>query len=207
MTETTEPTTQPRHVLAWHFLAADGKMAHHKNTLVRVGKTYTCRGPISLCNHGLHASVRILDALRYAPGPICCRVEMIGTIQHGQDKLCSTRRTVLAMADITTILHEFSCDVAENALKIAKVDDPRSWAAIEEKRAWLRGEITDEELAAAWAAARDAAWAAARDAASVAANAAAWDAAWDAAWAAQNADLERRVLTAMGLETTEGGAV
>jgi hypothetical protein len=37
------------------------------------------------------------------------------------------------------------------------------------KRAWLRGEITDEELAAARAAARAAAWAAAR--------AAAWDAA------------------------------
>lgn len=49
------------------------------------------------------------------------------------------------------------------------------------KRMWLRGEISDAELAAA----RDAAWAAARDTAEAAAwytaRYAAWAAAWDAA--------------------------
>jgi len=58
--------------------------------------------------------------------------------------------------------------------------DPRSIAAIEAKRKWLRGEITDKELDAARAAARDVAW----DVARTAANAAAWDAANAAANAA-----------------------
>ena len=85
-------------------------------------------------------------------------------------------------------LHEFVCRCAEEALKLVKDPDPRSVAAIEAKRKWLKGEITDEELvaawAAAWAAARAAAWTAASDAAWAAAMAAACDAALAAAWAA-----------------------
>ena len=89
------------------------------------------------------------------------------------------------------VLHEFACRCAEQALALVEAPDPRSVAAIATKRAWLRGEATDDELAAAWdaawAAAQDAAWAA-WDAARAAAFAAAWDAAWDAAgdaaWAA-----------------------
>ena len=90
-------------------------------------------------------------------------------------------------------LHEFACRCAEEALKLVKDPDPRSVAAIEAKRKWLKGEITDEELAAAWVArvardaarvASDAASAAAWAAASAAASDAAWDAARAAAWAA-----------------------
>jgi hypothetical protein len=88
------------------------------------------------------------------------------------------------------ILHEFACRCAEKALELIKDPDPRSVEAIRVKRAWLRGEATTEELAAARDAARDAAWAAgaAARAAARAAGAAAWDAARaaarDAAWAA-----------------------
>jgi hypothetical protein len=109
------------------------------------------------------------------------------------DRLWAVLREELIDAPI---LHEFACRCAENALKLVDGPDPRSVAAIEAKRKWLRGEISDEELAAAEYAARaaakdaarDAAWAAARDAAWAAARDAAWDAAWaaarDAAWAA-----------------------
>lgn len=55
------------------------------------------------------------------------------------------------------ILHEFACRCAEEALKLVKNPDPRSIAAIEAKRKWIRGEISDEEWSAAWSAARDAA--------------------------------------------------
>ena len=72
-------------------------------------------------------------------------------------------------------LHEFACICAERALTLAGVTDERCWNAIKAKRAWLRGEISDDELDATWAAARAAAWAAARDAA------------WAAAWAAERA--------------------
>ena len=59
-------------------------------------------------------------------------------------------------------LHELACDYAERALererKAGREPDERSWAAIETTRRWLRGEATDQELAAAgtsaWAAER-----------------------------------------------------
>ena len=98
------------------------------------------------------------------------------------DKLWSVLREEFIDAPI---LHEFACRCAEYALSFVDNPDPRSIAAIEAKRKWLRGEITDKELnaarAAARAAARDAAQVAARAAAQVAAWAAAWAAAWDAA--------------------------
>ena len=108
------------------------------------------------------------------------------------DKLWSVLRKEFIDAPI---LHEFACRCAEYALSFVDNPDPRSIAAIEAKRKWLRGEITDKELddaraaaldaarAAEWAAARAAAraaeWDAARDAARNAARAAAWDAAME----------------------------
>ena len=71
------------------------------------------------------------------------------------------------------ILHEFACRCAEYALSFVESPDPRSIAAIEAKRKWLRGKITDAELHAART-----------DAELYAAQAAAWDVAWAAATAA-----------------------
>jgi len=168
------------------------------HTEVKVGQTLTAEGLE-------YVSPRALDALQRSPGTTICRIDQSGT--------------VLTMADATTVLHEFGCWCAEQALLQAVHEpDPRSWAAIETKRKWLRGEATDEELDAAgdaaWdakqeasyvtsdaaasavsAAARDAAWAATWAACSAAWAAtwtvtAAWDAARDATWAAQNAKLE-----------------
>lgn len=51
------------------------------------------------------------------------------------------------------IMHEFACRCAEEALKLVENPDPRSIAAIEAKRRWLRGEISDDELKSARAAA------------------------------------------------------
>ena len=106
-----------------------------------------------------------------------------------QDKFWSVLREEFIEAPI---LHEFACRCAEYALSFVESPDPRSIAAIEAKRKWLRGEITDAELAAARVAARVAARIAAQDAARVAARIAAQDVAWviarvmaqDAAWAA-----------------------
>lgn len=75
------------------------------------------------------------------------------------------------------ILHEFACRCAERALCWVENPDPRSMAAIQAKRDWLKGKITDVELLAA----RDAALHAARDSARDSARYAAWHAARDAA--------------------------
>ena len=203
--------------LAWHWLPDNGCLRYPPYTKVEAGQTLTAEGPLELCGNGMHASLRALDALQYAPGAIVCRVELSGEIVEGHDKLCARHRKVLAMADATKTLHEFACWCAEQALlrerEAGREPDVRSWAAIEVKRRWLKGEATDTELDAAraaawgvswfaawdaawaaWAAACDAAWAAACDAARAAARAAAWGvswfAAWDAAWATQNAKLE-----------------
>ena len=92
-----------------------------------------------------------------------------------EDKLWAVLREELIDA---RILHEFACWCAEEALSHVEHPDERSWNAIKVKRAWLRGEASDAELAAA----RTAAWHAARAAAGDAARTAAWHAAWDATW-------------------------
>ena len=106
-----------------------------------------------------------------------------------QDKFWSVLREEFIEAPI---LHEFACRCAEYALSFVESPDSRSIAAIEAKRKWLRGKITDAELDAARGEARDAAHDAAMYAARIAARVAAQDVAWviarviaqDAAWAA-----------------------
>ena len=104
-----------------------------------------------------------------------------------KDKLWAVLREEFIDAPV---LHEYACRCAEYALTFVREPDSRSIAAIEAKRKWLRGEISNDDLTAAWAAADAAAWAAADAAARAAARAAAW-AAWDtaraAAWAAWDA--------------------
>lgn len=168
----------------WHFLREDGCLQFGPHTKVEVGQTLTFDGPPILCKQGFHASERLIDALDYSPGPVCCRVELGGEIVKGNDKVVAQTRTVLWMADISETLHHFACDVAEEALKAHQVTDERSWNAIHTKRLWLKGEASDGELAAA----RGAAWAAARDAA--------WDVAWAAARDAQNTRLTE-IVTAL----------
>jgi hypothetical protein len=178
-------------VEAWWFAAPDkdGKvlLPHGDGREVKAGEKLTVAGKIVPCEHGLHASVRAIDALEYSPGATICRVRLSGTIvEHGGDKLAASERTVLWMADATRTLHEFAVWVARQALlrerKRGREPDKRSWEALRVKALWIRGKATDAELDAARDAARAAAW----DAAS-AARAAAWDAAGDAAWDAARA--------------------
>ena len=102
-----------------------------------------------------------------------------------KDKLWAVLREEFIDAPV---LHEYACRCAEYALTFVREPDSRSIAAIAAKRKWLRGEISNDDLTAAWAAnaaANAAAWAAwaAAAAAKAAARAAAW-ATWAAAWAA-----------------------
>ena len=162
-------------ITAWHFLAEDKALRYHDARVVEVGKTYSLPDDrdTELCKSGMHASIRAIDALEYAPGPIVCRVEVWGDLLEGVDKLVGRHRKVLAMADATRTLHEFAVAQARGALEVAGITDERCFAALEAKTLWLDGKITDDDLARARDAARDAAW--------VAGSAAAWDATRDAA--------------------------
>ena len=193
-------TTKEPVMHGWHWVKADRTL--RTGEVVRAGGVYRATGPLVMCRNGLHASRRAVDALKYAPGPIVCAVELVGEILHDDDKSVARERRVLWLADASTILHEFALTVATDALLVAEAlgaaVDPRSREALRVKAQWLRGRATDAQLTAAWVAARAAARAAAGVAAWVAVRAAAgdaaWDAAWAAAWAAQNLMLETMLL-------------
>ena len=212
MTTSTIEKTAAATVRAWHFLTDDGRMQFGDREQVWPLTTYTISTAgrrLRLCEWGLHGSERALDALSYAPGSRVCRVELSGEILRDTDKLCATERRVLWMGDATSALHEFSAWAADWILdrleaKGYKIDS-RSRAAPAAKRTWLRGEISDKQLAAAWAAAGDAAWAATGHAARAAARAAAWAATGaatgHAAWAATGAAARAAARAATGAAT------
>jgi hypothetical protein len=167
-----------RKVLGWHFLPED-RHTRWNRQIVAVGQTITYDGPLKLCRSGLHASVKAIDALQYAPGSILGRVELSGTIIDGGDKCVATKRICLAMNDATETLYHFArwCalsvdqwDAPDVVLDYLMTGDEGIRAA-----AGARATATATAGAAAWNAAR----AAAGD------RAAAWNAAWDAARDAQ----------------------
>lgn len=210
----------------WHFIA-DNKLRDGSEP-APVGGMERWDGPVVLCGSGLHACPRALDALKYAPsgapsGTIQVRLVLLsGIVLADDDKAAASERHILASADCTRELHEFALWCAESVRYL--MVDSRSTTALTVKRSWLDGQATDDELAAAWAAARaaswdaagDAVWDAAWDAVWAAARAAVWAAAWaaagaaagaagwaaagDADWAAQNAELERRLREKLGGE-------
>ena len=141
---------------AWHFCRNDRKLAYNDGRVIRTGRTYKVYRPqdIEMCEYGLHGSLKIIDALKYASGDILCRVELAGYTKKDDDKIVASERTVLWQMDCSRILHEFACKCAERGLKRAKVKDERCWNALKVKRQWIQGKATNSMLDAAW----DAAW-------------------------------------------------
>ena len=191
--------------LAWHFIKPDKRERFEPHRKIITGKTLTCDpNRLGMCNYGLHASVNPVDPLQYIywDDAIICRVELSGKMIIGNDKICAENMKVLWMAECDKTIHEFAVWCAEQCLHEFEKkypDDLRPRQAIEAKRKWLKGEISNEELyaassaasSAAWSAASDSAWSAASDSAWSAASSAAWSAARSAASDAQNKQLTK----------------
>lgn len=162
-------------MIAYHFLKDDMTAGNGTEAAWQVGEERTIAEPerIVICGYGYHSSSSLWDALKYAPGSIATVVEIGEPVASEPDKYVSASRKLLVAVNIEQELRQFAIDCAERALNRerdkGREPDSRSWAAIEAAKAYLRGEITPAELAAA------------RDAA----RAAACDAAWDAARAAE----------------------
>jgi len=175
-------------IKAYHFVAdklRDGRDIPKDGEVLKHG------GRLDICHSGLHASLKVTDALQYAPGNTLCYVELKHFNDFGHtDKLVAMERTILWRIDATEILGAFARRVA--------LDVAHFWDAPEVVLEYLK--TGDESLrdaarsaaaaaaadwSAAWSAAdaADAAWSAARSAAWSAADAA--DAAWSAAEAKQ----------------------
>ena len=153
-------------IRAWWF--GGDELPHGDGRAVTEGCTLTVEGPPVLCQHGLHGSRRVYDALKYASGSVLWRVEIGGDVVEGNDKLCGTERKHIKRLDVTGVLGAFARRCALDVID--------KWDAPAVVREYLK--TGDESLRAA---ASDAAWAAARYAARDAARYAAWDAAWAAA--------------------------
>lgn len=149
----TDRTVGQIHILAWHFLPTDQLLTHGDGRRVEVGQTsrLTDPRPVSLSHHGLHASERILDALRLAPGPVLCRVELCEDVQRHGDILVARERRVLWMQDISPLLHRFAVHCARQALEVLDhVPDRRLSAGLGAKESWLLGEVDDAHMLEAW---------------------------------------------------------
>jgi hypothetical protein len=179
--------------LAWHFV---GKTLRNSSKIPKVGEKLVVAPPLVLCAHGLHASYRLLDALKYAPGFNVCRVQISGEIIESDDKLVCSERTIIWKFDAKDILVRFAKDCALDVIDL--------WDCPESVKTFLESGIDSSEAARAAAeAARAATWAAeaaawaAAEAAGAPAEAAAraaW-AVWIAAWAAARAAWAARAAT------------
>jgi hypothetical protein len=168
-------------VLAWHFVGAalrDGR------PIPADGEWLRHDGECVMCETGLHASRRLIDALQYAPGSTICRVAVRGIAAEDEnDKLVARERVILwRLTNADDLLCMFARKAALSVIHL--------WNAPAVVKQYL--ETGDEKLKdAAW----DAAWAAAR--------AAARDAAWAAALAYFNSQLEQMVTEAAGSPNTD----
>ena len=176
-------------IKAWHFV---GPRLRDGSLVPPDGKTLVYKGPLVLCSSGLHASKRLIDALRYAPGCTICRVAMDGDIIKVDDKLVARKRTVLWRVDGEALLRKFARNCA-----LGCVD---KWKPPMVVLQYLEtGDPTLQQVAesAAWSASESAAWSAAerasRSASRSAAERAAWSAAWSATMSVQNKNLTKMV--------------
>jgi len=217
----------------WHFCHTDKdgipRLGFDDNREVKVGETLTVQGKPVLCEHGLHASIDLWDALAYAHGFgwNLCRVELSGEVVHGDEKSVASARKVIAMLDPATtdkLLRDYACWCA---LQVIHMWDAPSivrqyletgneslrgaaWeaASAERKKFWGESALSSWEAASAASRAASnavpssAAWAAVRNAARAVASAVASAAGRDAAKTEYAEELERRAIAAMGQEIT-----
>ena len=93
---------------AFYFAKPNERLAYGDDRPIELGETHFVKGTPSICSHGLHASVRVFDALQYASSSILYSVEVEGDIDTGADKICGSRRTYLKRCDIESVLRDFA---------------------------------------------------------------------------------------------------
>ncbi len=181
-----------------------GRRATHVDgfTWPEPGEWLEVEGPLVPCENGLHVATptQVLDWLSDA----LWLVEVDGeTVDAGDKTVVRRARLVRPLPWDSRVARVFAADCAGRVLPIFERERPgddRPRKAIEAARAHARGDITLDELAAAWDAARAAAWDAAGYAAEDAARSAAWDAAGAAAWTAERAWQAGHLCALLGIE-------
>ena len=81
--------------IGYHFLQANMRAGAGREKPWTVGETRTLKSTKAIvpCRRGFHASPTAWDALKYAPGPVLCLVEVSGDMrEHGGDKFVGRTR-------------------------------------------------------------------------------------------------------------------
>ena len=179
---------------AYYFSNMDKKLRYNDNRQIRKGRTHKVKGDLKLCGHGLHASIKAIDALRYAPSSYLWVVELSGDIVHGDDKIVASERTYLHGFNTDKLLRKFAHKQAliniEKIKPYTNADDYELIVTYLESGDDNKRSTTES---AAESAAKSAAWSAAESAARSAAwsvKSATESAARSAAWSAANEMLE-----------------
>ena len=158
---------------AWHFVdekLRDGRPVPPDGTWLKHD------GELVMCESGLHASKRLIDALKYAPGNTICRVKVGGDIVEDDDKLVASKRKIMWRIDGEQVLRAFA-----------------RWCALQVVHLWDAPDVVIEYLTTGNEEIEDAASCAAWYAARSAERDAVWDAASYTTWDAHNTQLELMV--------------
>jgi len=204
---------------AWHFCRRARTRLRTSNgdlLIPKDGVWLEHKGDVKMCESGLHASKRLIDALEYAQDTTICRVELRDIVEEGEDKLVARQRRVLWHLDGEVLLRAFArrCaldvidewDAPEVVLQWLKTGDEQHRKAslslseeavvsavgaaarsVADVVAWTASELSSFSMA------RYVSWSAARSAAD-AADAAARSAAGSAARTTQNRRLVSMVM-------------
>lgn len=121
-------------IKAWHWLRNDRRLGYGDGREVIDGETLSISPEIPpvCCEYGMHGSVKIVDALKYAPGSILCRVEISGDINGQPDKIVGRSRKVLwsiTAKQGLELLVAFANECAKRAKEHAKSDTYADLAA------------------------------------------------------------------------------
>jgi hypothetical protein len=153
-------------ISAWHFLPNNKRTRFIGEAVVKNKWLRVDPEKLELCVYGLHASKNIIDALKYAPGMICCRVEISGKMLIDNDKICAEKRRVVGWFDARDVLIQFACMCALDVID--------KWEASPEVISFLKNPLgysanvaysaANAAAYAAYSAANAAAYAAERDA-------------------------------------------
>lgn len=110
-------------VEAWHFVSNDNILRDGRPVpALRETLTHP-EQDLRLCESGLHASARLIDALTYAPGTIVCKVKCGGRIINGVDKVVCSKRTIYFKYDCQEQIRAFSRWCALQVIDLWKVPE------------------------------------------------------------------------------------
>ena len=153
--------------------------SEHGNIQWVVGEWQECKGKLSLCKNGLHASEKPIDSLAYIFGTRWFECETRGEILKDTDKFCASEMRLVREISKEVII-QFATDCAKKVLPFFEKqypDDKRPRKAIDKAQAYLKNSSAAARDASAATYAARAAYAA--SAATYAASAAARDATYD----------------------------